>query len=70
MSVIKDALTAIREAVKLVDEVKKAAEKINLLAVEIRDLDRRVCRLEGRWEAAFDIAKLNPRLRGSKKDKK
>ncbi len=56
MSVVKDALEALREAAKLVDEVKLASTQISDLAGEVRDIDRRVARLEGKWEAAMEIA--------------
>ena len=59
MSAIKDALGAIHEAVKLVDEVKRASGRIAELAGEIRDIDRRVSRLEGKWEAAMDFGKAS-----------
>lgn len=55
MSVIKDALDALREAGRLVDEVKRTAGLIVELAAEVRDIDRRVARLEGKWEAAIDL---------------
>jgi hypothetical protein len=66
MSVIKDALDALREAGRLVDEVKRTATLISDLATEVRDIDRRLARLEGRWEAAMDFggrasAHANPR---------
>lgn len=61
MSAIKDALAALRDAVALVEEVKKAGAQISSLAGEIRDLDRRVARLEGRWEATLDLAQLHAR---------
>lgn len=55
MSVIKDALEALREAGRLVDEVKRTAGLIVDLGAEVRDIDRRVARLEGKWEAAMDF---------------
>ena len=55
MSVIKDALDALREAGRLVDEVKRTAGLIGDLATEVRDIDRRLARLEGKWEAAMDF---------------
>ena len=58
MSAIKDALGAIHDAVKLVDEVKRTAGRISELATEVRDIDRRISRLEGKWEAAMDIGKV------------
>lgn len=59
MSAIKDAIDAIREAVKLVDEVKRTTNRIADLATEVRDIDRRVARLEGKWEAAIDLGKVS-----------
>lgn len=57
MSVIKDALDALRKAGRLVDEVKRTAGVIGDLAVEVRDIDRRLARLEGKWEAAMDYGR-------------
>ena len=59
MSAIKDAVDAIREAVKLVDEVKRTAGRLSDMATEVRDIDRRVARLEGKWEAAMDFGSVN-----------
>jgi hypothetical protein len=59
MSAIKDALDAIREAVRLTDEVKRTAGRISDLTAEMRDIDRRVSRLEGKWEAAIDLSRLS-----------
>lgn len=60
MSVIKDALDALREAGRLVDEVKRTAGLIVDLAAEVRDIDRRLARLEGKWEAAMDFRGRGP----------
>jgi hypothetical protein len=51
MSVIKEALDAMREVSKLVDDVKRSTGAIGDLAIEVRDIDRRLSRLEGKWEA-------------------
>lgn len=59
MSAIKDAVDAIREAVKLVDEVRRTTARISDLATEVRDIDRRVARLEGKWDAAMDFGKIS-----------
>lgn len=53
MSVIKDALDAVREVSRLVDDVKRSTGAIGDLAIEVRDIDRRLSRLEGKWEAAM-----------------
>jgi hypothetical protein len=53
MSAIKDALDAIREAIKLVDEVKQVSGAVSALTKEVRDIDRRLSRLEGSVNAAL-----------------
>lgn len=52
MSVLTQAVEAIREALKLTDEVRRAGETLKDLAQEIRDHDRRITRLEAQWETA------------------
>lgn len=59
MSAIRDALSALHEAVKLVDEVKRVSGHVSALAGEVRDIDRRVARLEGKWDAAMDFGKVS-----------
>ena len=52
MSVLTQAVEAIREALKLTDEVRRAGETLKDMAQEIRDHDRRITRLEAQWETA------------------
>ena len=52
MSILTQAVEAIREALKLTDEVRRAGETLKDLALEIRDHDRRITRLEAQWETA------------------
>lgn len=59
MSTIKDALDAVREVLKLVDDMKRTTARIGDLASEVREMDRRVSRLEGKWEAAMDFGRAN-----------
>ncbi len=53
MSVIKDAVDTMREVLKLVDDVKRSTDAIDALAVEVRDIDRRLSRLEGKLDAVM-----------------
>lgn len=59
MSVISEALGAIREALKLADDVKRTGETLKELAkevrTELRDHDRRITRLEAQWQTALDL---------------
>jgi vacuolar-type H+-ATPase subunit D/Vma8 len=52
VSVLTQAVEAIREALKLTDEVRRAGETLKDLAPEIRDHDRRITRLEAQWDTA------------------
>jgi vacuolar-type H+-ATPase subunit D/Vma8 len=52
VSVLTQAVEAIREALKLTNEVRRAGETLKDLAQEIRDHDRRITRLEAQWETA------------------
>ena len=64
MSAVKDAADAIREALRLVDEVKRTAGRVSELTTEVREIDRRVSRLEGKWDAAMDFGMVSA-ARGS-----
>lgn len=55
MSAIKDAMTAIREAMRLADDVRRAGESLKVIAGELRDHDRRITRLEAKWETAIAL---------------
>ena len=56
MSAVKEAITAIRDALKLADDVKRVGESLKSLASEVRDHDRRLIRLEAKWETAMEMA--------------
>jgi hypothetical protein len=52
VSILTQAVEAIREALKLTDEVRRAGDMLKELSQEIRDHDRRITRLEAQWETA------------------
>ena len=52
MSVLSQAVDAIKEALKLTDDVRRAGDTLKELAQELRDHDRRITRLEAQWETA------------------
>lgn len=56
MSVLKDAFDAVKDALKLTDEVKRAGEALKELSVELREHDRRITRLEAKWETALELS--------------
>jgi hypothetical protein len=53
VSAVSEAITALKDALKLVDDVKRAGETIKELAGEVRSHDRRITRLEAQWETAL-----------------
>ena len=55
MSVVGEALGAIREALKLADDVKRTGETLKELSRELREHDRRITRLEAQWQTAIDL---------------
>ena len=55
MTVVGEALGAIREALKLAYDVKRAGETLKELARELREHDRRITRLEAQWETALAL---------------
>jgi uncharacterized protein YoxC len=56
VSAVKEAITAIRDAIRLADEVKQVGESLKGVATELRDHDRRLTRLEAKWETAVELA--------------
>jgi predicted RNase H-like nuclease (RuvC/YqgF family) len=56
MSVFSEAIAAIREALKLTDDVKRAGDTIKDLAREVREHDRRITRLEAQWDTAMAMS--------------
>ena len=55
MSVVGEALGAIREALKLADDVKRTGETLKEMSRELREHDRRITRLEAQWQTAMDL---------------
>jgi hypothetical protein len=56
MSVFGEAIGAIKEALKLADDVKRTGETLKDIARELREHDRRITRIEAKWEAAVELS--------------
>jgi hypothetical protein len=52
MSLLSQTLAAIKDAMKLSEDVRRASDILKELTLEIRDHDRRITRLEAQWETA------------------
>ena len=63
MSVFGDAISAIKEALKLADDVKRVGDVLVEVSKELRLHDRRITRLEAKWETAVEIAATRARPR-------
>lgn len=58
MSTLKDVMSAMKEVILLTDKVDRAGSVLSEMALELRDHDRRLVRLE----TIVDIAKGQTRL--------
>jgi hypothetical protein len=65
MSVVGEALGAIKEALKLADDVKRTGETLKELAKELREHDRRITRLEAQWETVIALRGGTRRIEGT-----
>ncbi len=57
MSVFRDAVAAVQSALKLSDELRRTSEELKEVAVELREHDRRITRLEAQWETAAMLSR-------------
>jgi vacuolar-type H+-ATPase subunit D/Vma8 len=56
LSTLSEAIAAIKEVIKLADDVKRAGETLKELSKELREHDRRITRLEAQWETALRLS--------------
>ena len=56
MSTLSEAIAAIKEVIKLTDDVKRAGDTLKELSKELREHDRRITRLEAQWETALRLS--------------
>jgi hypothetical protein len=68
MSFLSESLKTIRDALKMADEVKAAGEALKDVARELREHDRRITRLEAKWDTALELSSLRSTRRLSKDD--
>jgi hypothetical protein len=57
VSIFDQVLTAVRESLRLTEDVRLAGEKLKELSTEIREHDRRITRLEAQWETAMMLSR-------------
>ena len=56
MSALTEVLNAVREVMTLTRDVRGLWEKVDKLAEELRDQDRRITRLEAQWDTALKLS--------------
>jgi hypothetical protein len=56
LSTLSEAIAAIKEVIKLTDDVKRVGETLKELSKELREHDRRITRLEAQWETAIRLS--------------
>jgi hypothetical protein len=56
MSTLSEVLSAVREVMTLTHDVKKLWDKVDELGLNMRELDRRITRLEAQWDTALKFA--------------
>jgi hypothetical protein len=61
MTVVTDAIKAVQKALLLSGKVDTLQQKVAELVTETRDHDRRITRLEAKWEAAVELAAIRSR---------
>jgi ribosomal protein S4 len=58
MSALRDTIVALKEVLKLTDDVKGIGERLKEVAGEMREQDRRITRLEARLDTMVEMARL------------
>jgi len=56
MSTVRDAINAIRETLILSEKVQRVAQGVSQLTDTVTDHERRLIRLEAKWETAIELA--------------
>jgi hypothetical protein len=56
LSVLTDAVAALRDVLKMTDDVKRAGETLKELSRELLEHDRRITRLEAQWDTALKLS--------------
>jgi len=58
VSAVRDALFAVRKALQLADDVKWVGDCLQAISQELRDHDRRITRLEAKWEMVVELTNI------------
>jgi hypothetical protein len=56
MSVFTEAVAAVQAALRLAEDLRRTSQELKDVALEVRDHDRRITRLEAQWETAVMLS--------------
>jgi hypothetical protein len=57
LSVLSQTLEAIKDAMRLAEDVRRVSQTLDGLTEGMRDHDRRITRLEAQWETAMLLSR-------------
>jgi cell shape-determining protein MreC len=57
MSVFAEAVAAVQTALKLTDDLRRTSQELKDVALELREHDRRITRLEAQWDTATMLSR-------------
>lgn len=67
MSTLSEVLQAVKNAANVLEDVRRVGETLKDVSAELSDHDRRLHRLEAKWETMMDIAAIQgANVRGSR----
>lgn len=58
MSTLGEVLQAVKNAANVLEDVKRVGETLKDVSAELSDHDRRLHRLEAKWETMMEIAAI------------
>jgi hypothetical protein len=56
--VFTEAVAAVQSALRLSDELRRTSQELKDVALEIREHDRRITRLEAQWETVALLSRM------------
>jgi hypothetical protein len=59
MSAMREAIEAIKGTLLLTDKVRRVGESLGKLAEDVANHEKRLIRLEAKWETAIEIASIS-----------
>ncbi|HXE20606.1 hypothetical protein [Castellaniella sp. UC4442_H9] len=58
MSAVREAIEALKGTLLLADKVERVAESLKGLSEDLEDHEKRIIRLETKWETALEFSRI------------